>query len=183
MRRLLLSSIILGITSVLAFGATTAYFSDTEISSGNTFTAGTLDLKINGGDTNVSYTFSNMAPVVSQPNITYRLRNAGTITGYLNIRNINISSTNDWLYRVLHLRLMHDANCSGWHDSGEAIFFNNYAVNIVSQYLPNIVLTPGQETCINVLVNWWSTPNDNLAQGDDMTLDMEFELHQAIQSI
>lgn len=46
MKRILISLSVIGLVSAVAFGATRAYFSDTETSSGNTFTAGTIDLKI-----------------------------------------------------------------------------------------------------------------------------------------
>lgn len=46
MKRILLSLAILGIVGVIVTGATTAIFSDEEISSGNTFTAGAVDLGI-----------------------------------------------------------------------------------------------------------------------------------------
>jgi len=46
MKRILISLSIIGIVSAIAIGATTAYFSDTETSTGNTFTAGSIDLKI-----------------------------------------------------------------------------------------------------------------------------------------
>lgn len=45
-----LGLLIILITSVAAFRLTSAFFSDTETSSGNTFTAGRLDLKVNGED-------------------------------------------------------------------------------------------------------------------------------------
>lgn len=50
-KKLLLSLSVLGICAVIAIGATVAYFSNTETSKGNTFTAGTIDLKV--GDTNI----------------------------------------------------------------------------------------------------------------------------------
>ena len=71
---------------ILALGMlgveTFAYFSDTEISSGNRLAAGTLDLKTNDAD-GVSQTLFaiDMSPgaIVSSSSIT--LRNAGTING------------------------------------------------------------------------------------------------------
>lgn len=46
MKRILLSLLILGSTGALAVGVSRAFFSDTEKSTGNTFTAGALDLKV-----------------------------------------------------------------------------------------------------------------------------------------
>jgi len=51
MKRILLSLLILSATGALAFGVSRAFFSDTETSTGNTFTAGAIDLKVD----NTSY--------------------------------------------------------------------------------------------------------------------------------
>ena len=45
-KRLILSLSIIGVVAAIAVGGTIAYFSDTETSTGNTFTAGSIDLKI-----------------------------------------------------------------------------------------------------------------------------------------
>ena len=45
-KRILISLTIIGTVAILAIGGTVAFFSDKEISSGNTFTAGSIDLKI-----------------------------------------------------------------------------------------------------------------------------------------
>jgi len=46
MKKILLSVSIIAAVAAIAFGVTTAFFSDTETSTGNTFTAGALDLKV-----------------------------------------------------------------------------------------------------------------------------------------
>ena len=46
MKRILLSLLTVGAVGALAFGASQAFFSDTETSTGNTFTAGELDLQV-----------------------------------------------------------------------------------------------------------------------------------------
>ena len=51
MNKILISLLVIGVVGGIVAGVTTAYFSDTETSVGNTFTAGTLDLKID----NTSY--------------------------------------------------------------------------------------------------------------------------------
>ena len=56
-KKLLLSLSVLGIVAVIAVGATVAYFSDKQTSTGNSFTAGTIDLKV--GDANVEYNGSS----------------------------------------------------------------------------------------------------------------------------
>lgn len=46
MKKILISLSIIAAAAAIAIGATTAFFSDTETSTGNTFTAGALDLKV-----------------------------------------------------------------------------------------------------------------------------------------
>lgn len=46
MKKILISVSIIAAAAAVIVGATTAYFSDTETSTGNTFTAGSLDLKV-----------------------------------------------------------------------------------------------------------------------------------------
>lgn len=46
MKKIIISLAIIAVVSAISIGATAAYFDDTEISSGNTFAAGTLDLQI-----------------------------------------------------------------------------------------------------------------------------------------
>lgn len=46
MKKIILSVAIIGAVAAIVVGATTAYFSDTETSTGNTFTAGTIDIAI-----------------------------------------------------------------------------------------------------------------------------------------
>ena len=45
-KKILLSLCVIGAVAAIAVGGTIAYFSDTETSTGNTFTAGSLDLKV-----------------------------------------------------------------------------------------------------------------------------------------
>lgn len=99
MKRLLLSLSMLGMTSLLAIGATTAYFSDTEISSGNTFTAGTLDLKVNNGDGPVvSFNVSNVAPGYTTGYQVYCLKNTGTIPGQPSVEFGPITNNENGLF-------------------------------------------------------------------------------------
>ena len=45
-KKILISLSVIGIVATLAIGGTTAYFSDIETATGNTFTAGSIDLKV-----------------------------------------------------------------------------------------------------------------------------------------
>ncbi len=79
MKKILLSLSMLALVGVIAAGATTAFFTDTETSTGNTFTAGSIDLKIdstahyngmicvaNNGD-GYSWQYEGEAPATTDP--------------------------------------------------------------------------------------------------------------------
>ena len=90
MKKLLLSLMMLGVTSVLAVGATTSYFSDTEISSGNTIVAGTLDLVLDTeGEASLPISLTNIVPGATGSR-SATLTNIGTLPGMLNIDLQNI---------------------------------------------------------------------------------------------
>ena len=85
MKTIIKSLSIILIIAVFAIGGTVAYFSDTETSIGNTFTAGTLDLKIGNDDpTTWNFTVENILPGDSGGQETI-IQNTGTINGYLHI--------------------------------------------------------------------------------------------------
>lgn len=68
-RRLILSAGIIVFVGAAAIGATGAFFSDSETSTGNTFTAGAIDLKID----NTSYVTNNAGTLVASPDNTWEL--------------------------------------------------------------------------------------------------------------
>lgn len=78
----MLLTLIIGAASV---GVTRAYFSDSENSTGNTIAAGSLDLKIAGGDSAITmFNLSNKAPGDSGSAKT-TLNNAGSLGGELDV--------------------------------------------------------------------------------------------------
>ena len=91
MRRILLSIIIIGVVAGMMGAGTFSYFSDTETIANNTFTAGTLDLTVNGGDEPITCLFSadNMAPGHTYNAGTITLRNNGSIPGRLTVKVSN----------------------------------------------------------------------------------------------
>lgn len=68
MKQILTAVMVISFVSMLAGAGTLAYFSDTEVSMGNTFTAGNHELKIKDGDEDwrdgvtATWTLSNMKP-------------------------------------------------------------------------------------------------------------------------
>lgn len=172
-----------------------AYFSDTETSLGNIFTAGTLDLNIDGGNTNVvKFTVGNMRPG-NQPKGSYTLANVGTINGFLDLENIVVSSAENGrldpeiaagdntdgvgeLQNVLGVYLFVDYGKDGWFSVGDKVIYNGLAKDMPTHFELNEPLAAGADVNIQAIINWWSTPNDNQAQSDSMTIDITFELAQ-----
>jgi predicted ribosomally synthesized peptide with SipW-like signal peptide len=65
MKKILASLLTIGVVSVGAVYSTAAYFSDTEVSTDNTFTAGTIDIAVDGEnpwESTAEYVFENMLP-------------------------------------------------------------------------------------------------------------------------
>lgn len=91
---LVFSLVLAGTVSALTTGA---WFFDTETSNDNTFTAGSLDLKVDGGDTNaIKFDVKNMVPNnTSTPQVvgTWLLENTGSIDGYLDLSSIVLTSS------------------------------------------------------------------------------------------
>jgi len=85
MRKILTAIFVVGLVATMAGAGIYAYFTDTETSTGNTFTAGTLDLKV--GDWNEDYgdgvtatwTLSSMKPGDTIGPYSVFLRNFGSI--------------------------------------------------------------------------------------------------------
>ena len=69
MKKILLSVSIIAAVAAVVFGITTAFFSDTETSTGNTFTAGAIDLKID----NTSYRSNDEGVMELQQGTTWEL--------------------------------------------------------------------------------------------------------------
>lgn len=100
MRRILLGLLTIGLISVSVAGATRALFSDTERVLGNTFTAGSLDLKVNDQDEPIEFQFSaeGMVPGQEAHAGCVTLTNAGSIPGRLSLKVLNpISHENELL--------------------------------------------------------------------------------------
>ncbi|AKB21134.1 TasA family protein [Methanosarcina sp. WH1] len=89
-KKILLSVLTIGVLAVVAGAGTWAAFSDTETSENNTFTAGTLDLKVGGvDDPDVPFVVEDVFPgATGSADIV--LSNAGTMPGALSVKIVNI---------------------------------------------------------------------------------------------
>lgn len=87
MKKLVLLVLALLMVAGMAGAGTFAYFSDTEASTGNTFTAGTLDLKVGDvDDPNVVHvTLSDMKPGDDTGYYKWVLKNTGTLPGRVSV--------------------------------------------------------------------------------------------------
>lgn len=177
-------------------GATAAYFSDTETSNDNTFTAGSLNLVLNENDglNTVKWNLSNLVPG-SQPKGQFVLKNTGSVKGYVDLENLAVTGhENDLiepeeeagdttssvgeLQDVLHMKLFWDKGCDGWYSTGDEYIINTMSKDIASSYDQNIPVDAGSQVCLEGIFDWWNTADDNKAMTDSMDLDMTFELAQ-----
>ncbi len=193
--KIFMSLLVLFVAVSMVIGGTFAYFSDSETSLGNTFTAGTLDLKINDGDDNVvAFNVTNMRPG-NQPATSYKLDNVGSINGYLNITAVAVTNLENGITEpedeagdtteavgelgdVVHIDLYFDNDASGWWSTGDVRIYEGYVSDMPSMFIVNKVLAAGATQRIVARLDWWSTSDDNLAQGDSMTIDFTFNLSQ-----
>src|SRR4030042_4720107 len=89
-KKLLRSLSVIGAVAAIAVGGTIAYFSNVETSTGNTFTAGTLDLKLDNTDDNViKFTVGNIVPGSSGTGY-WTIKNAGNQDGYVDVQPITL---------------------------------------------------------------------------------------------
>lgn len=195
--KLVVSMLTIAISATLIVGATMSVLSDKETSDGNTFAAGTLDLKLDGGDSNVTFSASNMKPG-DQPQKTYRLNNAGSINGYLNISNVSVVNNENgitepeaeaWditdnvgeLGDVVNITLFVDRDGDGWIGTGDTTFYDGKASNLPASFTLNELVNAGGNTSVTAILNWWNTADDNKAQNDSMDINLSFNLNQVTQ--
>jgi len=89
-KKILISLSVIAVVAAIAVGGTIAYFNDTETSTGNTFTAGTLNLKVGDNDpTDWNFQVGGIKPGDSGSKEVV-LQNTGSIDGYLHITFANL---------------------------------------------------------------------------------------------
>lgn len=196
MKRIILSLAIIAAVGAIAVGATTAYFSDNETSTGNTFTAGTLDLNLDGANINVvKFTVDNVKPGDTGSGI-WVINNVGTIDGFVDLESIsqvnddngcNEPETEDGdttcgagqgdLGVNLNIDLFVDADNNGIKGAGEATIYNGAVSGLAANYEQNLSL--GASETNYVTLNWAvPTTAGNEIQSDSLVLNLTFELAQ-----
>ncbi|MFH1890030.1 MAG: TasA family protein [Candidatus Kuenenbacteria bacterium] len=196
MKKILISISIIAAVAAITIGATTAYFSDNETSIGNTFTAGTLDLNLDGADTNtVKFTLANLKPGDSGSG-TWIVNNVGNLGGFLDLESINLAdddnNCNDpesdvddsctltgggELSANMNVDLFVDVNNNASLDAGEEVIYSGALSSIALSYDLNLALASGDTNYISLN---WIIPADsgNIIQSDGLELDITFELAQ-----
>jgi len=190
MKKILMSLMAIALVVGLVGAGTMAYFSDSETSTGNTFTAGTLDLNVGGENPNLSpdFTLGPLAPGDSGT-ITYTLNNVGSIDGYLDLQGIGVvdtegtnpeSETGD-IGEPGEL----SANIYVTVTLGASQLYAGLLSGIVSDYDANVALAASGTTTLTIA---WVVDKDNVSplgedvgndiQGDVATVGMTFELAQ-----
>ena len=99
-KKILISLITIAAVAAIAVGGTVAYFSDTETSTGNTFSTGTLNLKVNGNNGPFTLLFSadNMKPGHDYNAGCVILKNNGSMPGEITVKVTNLESKENGLY-------------------------------------------------------------------------------------
>ena len=206
MKKILMSLMTIALVIGLVGAGTVAYFSDTETSTGNTFTAGTLDLNLDGGNVNVvKFTVADTYPGASDKG-SWTLLNAGSLAGYVDLENISVANAENYDVDTNEAEAADDLDTSnvigggelganldvvlfwddgtgggtagnGIQDGTEATIYSGALDDIASSYQANYFLDVGATTYISMT---WSigTGVNNQIQGDSATLDITFELAQ-----
>lgn len=190
----LLASLVLMALVATAVGGTLATFSDTETSTGNTITAGTLDLLVNGASVNsVALSVPNAYPGAFGT-ATWTLKNDGTISGTLAMLATYTSDENSLVNPELKL----DPPDTGDDDDGsdldgeldeEMVFtLKRDGVAVVAGVgvaaVKTALTAESQALAGGASVEYkleWSVPpaTGNNIQSDDLGLSITFTLDQA----
>jgi predicted ribosomally synthesized peptide with SipW-like signal peptide len=176
MRRLALSLVSIAFISILAIGATSAYFTDQSTASGNTFAAGRIDLDLNGKDSlSHAYSVNNIAPGAWTLAGQVILKNDGTVDGHtwLEIKNVRTNGNGSLGSLV---KASFQKNVEPWTRYGgvnSVKASENVKVDLFD-------LKAGASIPLVVYAVWpdGSPATDNPAQGQTTTFDVVFHLDQ-----
>jgi predicted ribosomally synthesized peptide with SipW-like signal peptide len=186
---------------------TWAYFSDTETSTGNTLSAGTLDLKVATsagayGDAAVTtFSVSNIKPGDSGNGST-RLANNGSINGNLSVNTSAVTNTagttgefaggSGELGAAAEMAVYIDVNQNGAFDAGDIGLKSDgttylpttleyAAINSYTSKTWNNIETMTPTTEDNLRVEWRLTDSgdQNSLQGDSVSINFTFTLMQS----
>jgi len=181
-KKILASVVTISIVALMVGVGTFALFSDTETSTGNTFTAGTLDLNVDGkDDPNVPFYFaeSNVKPGDSGSKSVV-LSNSGTLAGkaYIHFKNVvdrpgttpepEPTLDDGELSQNLYIKVL----------VGDTIKAEGYLFNIKCISYELGTIAGGGSLTVTIEWSIPSTVGEEI-MGDSVTFDIEFSLVQA----
>ncbi len=198
----ILFSLMAVLLSVGLIGAAFAYFSDVETSTGNTFTAGTLNLKVDSSDPGPINTFAVTKTFGGDFGWKdWVLKNTGNLAGSLDITFSNLvdaengvnepedadtdedgtvaePGTNGELAEVLALLIYIDEDGDNAYLLGtDTLVYGGVASGIVGEKLSNYAMVNGYDKSIRI--EWSIAASvDNEIQSDSAGFDIGFELLQ-----
>ena len=202
MKSVLGSVLVIGIVAAMMTAGTQSWYSDTETSVGNTFTAGTLDLEIWDSGSGawiddpevptVNDLWNNMVNNLKPGDsgtIVIPVKNAGTIDGYADIHIMNVVNNpgvttepepipdNGELGSAILVNISYDSDGDGVAD--ETLVSQETLDNLECiPYTASTVLAGGSTA--NWIIDLWLPGTvGNEIQGDSVTCDIEFSLDQA----
>jgi spore coat-associated protein N len=202
MRKIVILSVAVLVIIGLVSAGTYAYFSDTESSTNNVLTAGTLDLNIDGGNVAVTtFTVSSAAPGDSGFGSS-TLANVGTMDGELDVTTSAVTNTpgaggteyeggSGELGANAQIAMYIDVDQSGTWNAGDIglqsdgttysfpTALNYDVINNYASETWNAVETMGILASDDIIVNWQvPTGAGNDIQGDSVSFDISFILEQ-----
>jgi predicted ribosomally synthesized peptide with SipW-like signal peptide len=181
-KKILVSMMVIGLVAALAGAGLYALFSDTETSSGNYFSAGTLDLKVDGKedpDVPVYFELKDVKPGDSD-SVEIVLSNEGSIDGvaYLTFTDVmddpgttpepeDLPDEGE-LSENLYIEVY----------AGEVLVAEGYLSDLAESPIKLGSLTAGDSITVTIK---WSIDSEvgNEIMGDVVTFDMLFSLEQA----
>jgi len=163
MKKTIISLAIIGVVATIAIGGTIAYFSDTETSTGNTFTAGAIDLKVD----NESYYNGER-----NEDLTWEPKDLGEGDLFFYYQDLK---PGDWGEDTISLRV--DNN-----DAWACMDFNLYNADDNGLVEPeedegDITGGPGRgELQDEIHFVWWADDGDNVLEDDETAFAQEISL-------
>ncbi|MCC4771431.1 hypothetical protein FXV91_15050 [Methanosarcina sp. DH2] len=184
-KKILLSVLIIGLVAAVTGAGTWAQFSDTEKSTGNTLTAGTMNLKLSKDGTNYSNGVSGFTLDGLYPNDKGNIgpiyvKNEGSVDGNLSV-TINETTIKNLENSIIDPEIQDDTTPEiGELGKHLTIYADNLTIyNKGSIYTRSLgSLSNGADTKIDLT---YAVDNaNNEIQTDKFVFDLEFTLNQAL---
>jgi predicted ribosomally synthesized peptide with SipW-like signal peptide len=186
MKKILISLVLIAIVSGSLVGGAVAYFSDTEVSPANTFSAGSLDLRVGEEDDPDVSTYFEVGNVVpgSSGSALINLENVGSIDGSAEITIINLVDLDNTLTEPEVV--LADTLPEGELAESLMITISGNGVTIVELLSDLAVMGPlslgtlgsGTITPITISYSINGEGVGNEIQTDSVSFDMVFSLYQ-----